>query len=194
MSLVPPNDSSATAAPGNPVTAAPPGAGPAAGGALNALVRAFEGGDQGLQGAGKLGLLLCHADGRFDVHHQVFVARTRQALHQFFELAALQRHLAHPGFRDREAGGCVAHQFLGLARHGAGLDGLGSRISRLASKLLLDGVELLPEQAAADQGGNGHRAQKIGAGVPQRCGGCDAHRRASAGRSSGYRVAWSGWS
>jgi hypothetical protein len=86
----------------------------------------------------------------------------------------------------REAGGCVAHQFLGLARHGAGLDGLGSRISRLASQLLLDGVELLPQQAAADQGGNGHRAQKIGAGVPQRCGGCDAHRRAScrAGRRS----------
>ena len=39
MSLVPPNDSSATAAPGNPVTAVPPGAGPAVGVAPTASLR-----------------------------------------------------------------------------------------------------------------------------------------------------------
>ena len=39
MSLVPPTDSSAPAAPGNPVTAAPPGTGPAVGGAPTATLR-----------------------------------------------------------------------------------------------------------------------------------------------------------
>ena len=42
------------------------------------------------------------------------------------ELAALQGDFAHAGLCDRKACGRVAHQFFGLAGHGAGLDGQGA--------------------------------------------------------------------
>ncbi len=72
--------------------------------ALDALLGAFERGEQGLDAAGELGLLLRQAHGRFDVDHQVLVARARQALHQLLELGALQGHLADAGFLHRQPG------------------------------------------------------------------------------------------
>ena len=53
-------------------------------------------------------LLLGQPDGRFDVDHQVFVARARQALHQLLQLGALQRNFTQPGLKHRNAGGRLA--------------------------------------------------------------------------------------
>jgi hypothetical protein len=75
-------------------------------------------------------------------------------LHEFFELAALQRRFVHAGFDHAQARAGIARQFFGLARKGTGFDRLGARIGRLARQLLLDAAELLPQQHTADQGGD----------------------------------------
>ena len=70
---------------------------------------------QGVEAASQLRLLLRQADGGFNVHHEVLIARTRETLHQFLKLAALQRHLAEPRLHHRQLGGGLHGHFLGLA-------------------------------------------------------------------------------
>jgi len=48
---------------------------PGLGGTFDTLVGTFECGHQRLQAAGELCLLQREPDGRFDVHHQVLIAR-----------------------------------------------------------------------------------------------------------------------
>ena len=100
---------------------------------LQALVGAAQRRQQRLDAAGQLRLLLRQAQGRLDVDHQVLVARTRQALHQLFELRALQRHFAEPGLRHGLACGGFPRQLLRLPRQGARLDGIGCPRRRSAA-------------------------------------------------------------
>ena len=81
-------------------------------GTLHPLLGRLQGCQQRLGAAGQLGLLLRNAQGRLDVHHQGFIARARQALHQLFQLGALQSHLGEAGLHERDAGGAVLHDFL----------------------------------------------------------------------------------
>ena len=55
------------------------------------------------------------AQRRFDVDHQVLVARARHRLHQLLELAALQRHLGEARLEQRDLGGGLARAVLRLA-------------------------------------------------------------------------------
>ena len=96
-------------------------------------------------------LLLGQPYGRFDVDHQVFVARARQALHQFLQLSALQRNFTQPGLEHRNAGGRLTRQFLGLAGTGASLLRLLPGLGTLARQLLLNVVEFLPKQEVGQQ-------------------------------------------
>ena len=66
---------------------------PRLGRARDTLFGRPERGQQRLHAAGELRLLLRQPDGRLDIHHQVLIARARQALHQLLELGALQGHL-----------------------------------------------------------------------------------------------------
>ncbi len=84
------------------------------------LVGRLQGRNQGLGAAGELRLLLRQSQGRFDIDDEVFIARTRQALHQFFELRALQTDFAYPGFLDGEPGRHLAHAVLRRFCEGAG--------------------------------------------------------------------------
>jgi hypothetical protein len=132
------------------------------GGARQALVGRLERGQQRLGAAGELGLLLRQAQRGLDVDHQVFIARARQALHQFFELGALQADLADAGFLDGQPRREFARGFLGLARQGARFDGLRAGINAAARQFFLDVAELLPQQAAGQQAAGRQR------GHPQR--------------------------
>ena len=93
-------------------------------------------------------MLLRQPHSRFQVLHEVVVARAREREHEFFELAALQAHLGQAQFGHREP--CL--QFL---RERLGLFGVAPRVTgqrggilRAAGHLLLGQVELLPEQTA----------------------------------------------
>ena len=162
------------------------------------LVGGFEGTQQRLGAAGQAGLLLCQAQGRLDVHHQVFVPRARQALHQVFQLRALQGHFTQAGVVHSEAGGGFTRQLLGFACDGAGLNGLGAGVGVLPRQLLLDVVEFLPQQATGHQGGDGdqrHRIKHRTGDARRRCSGHRGwhglgDRRVCAGRGEPGRITW----
>ena len=124
---------------------------PRLGGTRNAQVGAFERGHQRLHAAGQLGLLLGQAYRRLDVHHQIFIARTRQALDQVLKLGALQGHLTELDVRHRQPGRCVARQFLRLARDGARFHRLHGRIGTLAGELFPHAGQALPHHAGCHQ-------------------------------------------
>ena len=88
----------------------------------------------------ELGLLLRQAQGRLDVDHQVLVARARQALHQLFELRALQRHLAQRASPARAWRAAVsrASSCAWRARARASI-ALRAGVGALARQLFLDG-------------------------------------------------------
>ncbi|MPM62728.1 hypothetical protein SDC9_109605 [bioreactor metagenome] len=153
-------------------------------GAFDALVGALERGDHRLQAAGELRLLQRQAQAGFDVHYQVLIARARQALHQFFELRALQCHLVHPCFGHGQAGRGVARQVGGLARHGAGFDGLRAGVCGLAGQLFLNVGELVPQHDTADEPGDGHHAHG-GDQQTRACGRCRGSHRCGRRRECG---------
>ena len=132
---------------------------PGLGRAFHALASRFEGRHQGLQAAGKFGLLLGQADAGIDIGHQILIARARHALHQFFKLIALQTEFTHAGFHHGDAGGAVAGQVLRVFGQGACLNRLRSGLGRLAGQLLLHIADPLPQNAAANQRGHGDTAQ-----------------------------------
>jgi hypothetical protein len=136
------------------------------------LLRAAQGGQQRLGAAGQLGLLLRQPQGRFDVHHQVLVARARQALHQLLDLRALHGDLGQARLQHGLAGRGVARDVLGLARQRPRLHGGGAAVSALARQLLLDGAELLPQHGAPQQrtAGQRHQQQQRGARHRHRAG------------------------
>ena len=84
--------------------------------ACNPKVAGLECRQQWLNIARDLRLLQCHPHSGLDVDHQGLVTRARKALHQLFELRALQRDLGQARFRQRQPGRRVAHRFLRLPR------------------------------------------------------------------------------
>ena len=96
-------------------------------------------------------LLLGQPDGRFDVDHQVLIARARQTLHQFFQLASLHRHFAEPEFRNRQSGRGFKRLFLRLFGHRPSLERLQGRVGGLPGKLFTRRRKSLPKGGTCRQ-------------------------------------------
>jgi len=106
-------------------------------------------------------LLLRQAQGRFDVHEHVLVTRTGQALHQFFDLAALQCDFGQPRVQHGLARRSVARELLRLLGHQARFGRVVARILALPRELLLDVRQLLPQHAAQGQRAHRDRDERI---------------------------------